>query len=122
MEIALLCMNTCSRSLVFACPSPSSKLLCWCFLLWIHLNCIPTPSPLCGHSRLCATSWALVPRLHCPCFPVQRQTADRRYSWVSFRNADRKLFGMYTDSVKGFKDRYFLVRPHNLATYYALSD
>src|SRR3954471_7564385 len=55
------------------------------------------------------------------CFRVQRQTADGRYSWVSFRNADRKLFGMYTDWVKGFMDRYFLVRPRSPAAYCAVS-
>ncbi|XP_058768189.1 uncharacterized protein LOC131641912 [Vicia villosa] len=56
------------------------------------------------------------------CFRVQRQAADGRYGWVSFKNAERKLFGMYTDSVKGFKDRYFVVRPLSPTAYYDVSD
>src|SRR4051812_29499209 len=56
------------------------------------------------------------------CFRVQRQAANGRYSWVSFRNAERKLFGMYTDSVKGFKDRYFVVQPLSRRAYSEVSD
>lgn len=45
------------------------------------------------------------------CFRVQRQSSDGRYSWVSFKNADYRLFKMYTDSVKDFKDRFYVLRP-----------
>src|SRR3954471_3821460 len=56
------------------------------------------------------------------CFRIQRQAANGRYSWVSFRNAERKLFGMYIDSVKGFKDRYFVVQPISRTAYTEVSD
>src|SRR4051812_478741 len=47
--------------------------------------------------------------------------AGGRYSWVSFRNADRKLFRMYVDSVKHFKDRYYVIRLQGRAAYTSMS-
>ncbi|XP_058786440.1 uncharacterized protein LOC131661054 [Vicia villosa] len=59
--------------------------------------------------------------LFCRCFRVQRKVADGRYGWVSFKNADRKLFKMFVDSVKDFKDRYYVVRLRSRAAYTSLS-
>lgn len=47
------------------------------------------------------------------CFPVQRQMSEGRFGWVSFKNADTRLFKMYTNSVKDFKDRYYVIQPIN---------
>lgn len=45
------------------------------------------------------------------CFKIQRQTVAGKHSWVSLENQEKRLFKMFMDSVRNFKDRYYLVRP-----------
>lgn len=66
---------------------------------------------VCEYLRIGAT----VP-LFMRCFRVQRQSREGRFNWVSFKNVDHRLFKMYTDSVKYFKDKYYLIRPKSLST------
>ncbi|MCI47384.1 hypothetical protein A2U01_0068625 [Trifolium medium] len=40
---------------------------------------------------------------------------DGRHSWVSFKQT-RMLFKMFIDSVCGFKDRYYVVKPISQGT------
>jgi hypothetical protein len=43
-------------------------------------------------------------------FKLQRQRTNGRQGWVSFKQ-QVKLFEMYVDSVRGFKERYYVVKP-----------
>ena len=43
-------------------------------------------------------------------FHLQRQSRGGRHSWVSLKQSKR-LFRMYMDSVRGFKDKWYIVRP-----------
>jgi hypothetical protein len=43
-------------------------------------------------------------------FRLQRQRVGGRQGWVSFRE-QITLFEMYVDSVRGFKERYYVIRP-----------
>ncbi|MCI43756.1 hypothetical protein A2U01_0064994, partial [Trifolium medium] len=44
-------------------------------------------------------------------FKLQRQPAKNgKHGWVSLKQ-QIKLFRMFTDSVRGFKERYFVVKP-----------
>lgn len=52
---------------------------------------------------------ATVP-LFLQCFRVQRHSSEGRYSWVSFKNYDQRLFRMFVDSIKYFKDMYYIFR------------
>jgi hypothetical protein len=43
-------------------------------------------------------------------FKLQRQRTNGRQGWVSFKQ-QVKLFEMYVDSVRGFKERYYVIKP-----------
>jgi hypothetical protein len=44
-------------------------------------------------------------------FKIQRQTFRGRQGWVSLKQHQVKIFRMFVDSVRGFKERYYVVRP-----------
>ena len=46
-------------------------------------------------------------------FQLQRSAAGREQSWVSFKQQSR-LFWAYAESVRNFKDRFFVVKPLSL--------
>ena len=43
------------------------------------------------------------------CFKIQIQTVEGKHGWVSLKNNGKRLFKMFVDSVRNFKDKYFLV-------------
>lgn len=51
------------------------------------------------------------------CFKIQRQSDDGRHSWVSFKNVDHKLFKMFMDFFKDFKDKYYLIHLESEKAY-----
>jgi hypothetical protein len=44
-------------------------------------------------------------------FKIQRQTFRGRQGWVSLKQHQAKIFRMFVDSVRGFKERYYVVKP-----------
>ncbi|GAU22953.1 hypothetical protein TSUD_326820 [Trifolium subterraneum] len=42
-------------------------------------------------------------------FKIQRQTIQGRQGWVSLKHHQAKIFRMFVDSVRGFKERYYEV-------------
>jgi hypothetical protein len=43
-------------------------------------------------------------------FKIQRQTLRGRQGWVSLKHQQGKIFRMFVDSVRGFKERYYVVK------------
>ena len=43
-------------------------------------------------------------------FHLQRQSRGGRHNWVSLKQSKR-MFRMYMDSVRGFKDKWYVMRP-----------
>jgi hypothetical protein len=52
-------------------------------------------------------------------FKLQRQRVGARQGWVSFKQ-QVKLFEMYTDSIRGFKERYYVIKPMTDAAHESL--
>ncbi|GAU10513.1 hypothetical protein TSUD_419410, partial [Trifolium subterraneum] len=44
-------------------------------------------------------------------FKIQRQTFRGRQGWVSLKHQQGKIFRMFVDSVRGFKERYYVIKP-----------
>ncbi|MCH90828.1 hypothetical protein A2U01_0011751 [Trifolium medium] len=44
-------------------------------------------------------------------FKIQRQPTKNGHDWVSLKHQSHKLFKMFIDSIRGFKERYYVVRP-----------
>lgn len=59
------------------------------------------------------------------CFRVHRQGEGPRHTWISLRNSDTLLFKIHTESIKDFKDRFYLIKPltHTaLHTIYSITE
>ncbi|CAJ2643938.1 unnamed protein product [Trifolium pratense] len=43
-------------------------------------------------------------------FQIQRQRVGDRQGWISFKHQSSKIFRMFVESARGFKERYYVVR------------
>ncbi|CAJ2668024.1 unnamed protein product [Trifolium pratense] len=44
-------------------------------------------------------------------FKIQKQIVGERQGWVSLKHASAKIFKMFVESARGFKERYYVVKP-----------
>ncbi|CAJ2667127.1 unnamed protein product [Trifolium pratense] len=44
-------------------------------------------------------------------FQIQRQRVGDRQGWISLKHQSSKIFRMFVESARGFKERYYVVRP-----------
>ncbi|CAJ2656742.1 unnamed protein product [Trifolium pratense] len=44
-------------------------------------------------------------------FKIQKQIVGERQGWVSLKHASSKIFKMFVESARGFKERYYVVKP-----------
>ncbi|PNX70651.1 hypothetical protein L195_g057607, partial [Trifolium pratense] len=44
-------------------------------------------------------------------FKIQRQKVGDQQGWVSLKHASSKIFKMFVESARGFKERYYVVKP-----------
>ncbi|CAJ2644657.1 unnamed protein product [Trifolium pratense] len=44
-------------------------------------------------------------------FKIQRQRVGDQQGWVSLKHASSKIFKMFVESARGFKERYYVIKP-----------
>ncbi|PNX62585.1 hypothetical protein L195_g053060 [Trifolium pratense] len=44
-------------------------------------------------------------------FKIQRQKVEDQQGWVSLKHQSSKIFKMFVESARGFKERYYVVKP-----------
>ncbi|PNX61304.1 hypothetical protein L195_g060603, partial [Trifolium pratense] len=44
-------------------------------------------------------------------FKIQKQIVEEKQGWVSLKHCSAKIFKMFVESARGFKERYYVVKP-----------